>query len=81
MLEGGYSAQRPFATDVCGRGREVDPVLQDSERLAAALKARSVPHTLHVYPAMGHAFFALRNHATTQAFWRDAAAFVAIHGA
>jgi acetyl esterase len=78
MLESGYSAESPLPPMFVGVGAK-DPVLHDSERLAAALTKRGVPHALHVYPAAGHAFFALRNHATTQVFWRDTAAFVAKH--
>ena len=80
MLEGSYSPERPLPPMLIAVGAK-DPVLSDSERLAVALKKRGVPHALHVYPAAGHAFFALRRGGATQAFWRDVAAFVATHTA
>ena len=78
MLEGGYSAARPLPATFIGVGA-TDPLLPDSRRLAAALQKRGVPHVLQVYPEAGHAFFALRRNLSTQAFWRDIAAFVATH--
>ncbi len=80
MLECGYSAERPLPASFIGVGA-ADPLLPDSQRLAAALQKRGVRHALQVYPQAGHAFFALRRTASTQAFWRDIAAFMATHTA
>lgn len=56
-----------------------DPILDDSVRLDRALQARGVACTLRRYPGRGHAFFALPRGTRDEAFWGEAAQFIARH--
>ena len=52
----------PILGDLAGLPRahlvigSLDPLLDDSRRLAAALEEAGVPHTLSIYSGLGHGF-------------------------
>ena len=75
LLERGVAPDRPlppcFAT--CGTK---DPLVADTQRLAAALAARGVDHEAHYYPGELHAFHALVWRKNARRCWRDAFRFL-----
>jgi acetyl esterase len=78
LIESDQVLHRPLPPFFLSVGTR-DPLLDDSERLAAALTRRAVPHELHVYPREFHAFqaFVMRKHA--KQCWADMDAFLAQH--
>ncbi|MBM4360308.1 MAG: alpha/beta hydrolase [Deltaproteobacteria bacterium] len=78
VLEGEVRPERPlppcFAT--CGTR---DPLVADTQRLAAALASRAVPHEAHYYPGELHAFHALVWRPHARRCWRDTFRFLDEH--
>jgi acetyl esterase len=79
VLESDAEPERPvppcFAT--CGTR---DPLVADTQRLAAALERRAIPYEAHYYPGELHAFHALVWRPHARRCWRDTFRFLDAHG-
>ena len=78
VLEQGRPPARPLPPFFLPVGTG-DPLQQDNERLAAALRALGVAVDERVYPGEVHAFQALLWRANARRCWRDAFAFLERH--
>jgi acetyl esterase len=78
FIEGDRAPDRalPPCFAACGTA---DPLVADTQRLAAALAARNVPHRAHYYPGELHAFHALVWRPEAQRCWQDTYAFLDEH--
>lgn len=78
VLESERAPDRPlppcFAT--CGTR---DPLVADTQRLAAALQERGVRHEAHYYPGELHAFHALVWRPHARRCWQDTFRFLSVH--
>ncbi len=78
VLERAGSPRRPLPPFFAPVGG-ADPILDDTRRLAAALRARGVPHAAPEYAGEPHAFHAFIFRESAQRCWRDTFEFLAQH--
>ena len=75
ILETGKPPQRPLPPFFAFSGTW-DPVMPDTERLAAALESLGVRHRVQFYPRGVHGFHAFAFDSTARRCWRDTFAFL-----
>ena len=78
FLERGVAPARPLPA-VFATGGTLDPILDDTRRLHAALTALGATSELQLYPGGSHAFHVLVWRPLAQACWRDTFAFLRRH--
>lgn len=78
LLESDVPTVRPFAPTFASCGL-ADPIVEDTRRIARALRARGVPVEAPLYPGEPHAFQALVFRETAWAQWGAAVAFLGAH--
>lgn len=77
-LEAGPELCRPFPP-VCLDIGTADPLLGDTERMAAALSSMGIPHELQLYPGEPHAFHSLVWRPGARRCWSHIFGFIARH--
>lgn len=75
ILEQGRTPERPLPPFFAFAGTR-DPILDDTRRVAVALRALDVPHEVRFYPGELHAFHALTMRKAARDCWRDKLSFL-----
>jgi acetyl esterase len=79
LFENGALLERPLPPFFIAVGA-LDPLVEDSQRLAVALRRRAVVVEARSYPGEGHAFQLLPWRGQAGECWRNAFAFLETHG-
>ena len=75
ILEQAHKPDRPLPPFFAFAGTR-DPILDDTRRVEAALRALHVPHEVRFYPGELHAFHALTMRKAARDCWRDKLSFL-----